>query len=534
MFEPTADLEKDYLAYCEIQRRIERADILDSITSEKSPEDPSKVRTRLFVRHLDQRLDGVDMAPLAAAMPHCAVLPAARFTASGMTDVAYKLLIQAIWKSPCLTSVWFDFHRGLPRDPGPVSALPKPVGLSTVPPEVMVAPHEWLFPNDAGAGGSLLPPMDVEPAKGAPGKGAKPALDRKKGVRSASDEAAPEPIKIPDGLAGILVTHIQDLSLRGNDINDAQATLIANALTTHRDLLSLNLWGNHITDAGATKLAEALRVNRRLTALNLGHNLIGDPGAIALAQCFKNLLVDTLRMTEMRNQVRVHVSALPEEMPAYPLYEELGKNMDPLVRGLKDDKRRPNPDKPRTANGNGKRGAAVEPGQRAPVPWDCDVIRMGTTLYIVPGNQTLWSLNLSNNAALTNGAARCFVDLFQGAPRIEVDPLLDARPQSDWNDLEEGDRDPKKGSAGRKGAKDVKSVPRNEEDGSTRGLQDLPVSQWPLYGVGETGCPGCALERICLANDKLTASALEELEETLRTWKAEQPTARVMLEAAVN
>ena len=45
----------------------------------------------------------------------------------------------------------------------------------------------------------------------------------------------------------------------------------------------------------------------------------------------------------------------------------------------------------------------LEPGQRAPGAWDEDVLRLTENLYVIPGNQTLGSLNLSNNVVCLKG-----------------------------------------------------------------------------------------------------------------------------------
>ena len=58
-------------------------------------------------------------------------------------------------------------------------------------------------------------------------------------------------------------------------------------LATQASLTSLNLERNNIDDAGARELADALKVNSSLTSLNLGRNEIGDAGARELADALK-------------------------------------------------------------------------------------------------------------------------------------------------------------------------------------------------------------------------------------------------------
>ena len=50
----------------------------------------------------------------------------------------------------------------------------------------------------------------------------------------------------------------------------------------------MNLSHNNISDAGAASLAEAIKVNTKLTQVTLWHNNIGDAGAASLAEA-KNL-----------------------------------------------------------------------------------------------------------------------------------------------------------------------------------------------------------------------------------------------------
>lgn len=40
-------------------------------------------------------------------------------------------------------------------------------------------------------------------------------------------------------------------------------------------------------------------------------------------------------------------------------------------------------------------------------------------------------------------------------------------------------------------------------------LQETPVSQWPVYGVGESGCSNFTLERLSIANNKMSSSAVQ-------------------------
>jgi|UniRef100_A0A7S4GAS3 hypothetical protein len=559
MFEPTGDLEKDYLAYCEIQDCVERDEILNAICDNKTTDlqDTHKglTKIRLFVRSLEWCLHSKDMAPLASAIPFCYTLNTVRFSSAGMTNISYKLLIQAVWKSTSIVSVWVDFNKyteGLFADPYTPSVAHKETsdGSREMQPGVY-----YLVPAEAASGGYASPMGDADAeakkaAAAAQAKGAaKPAPGGgKKGGKGPSDEAGsdPRPVPIPDGFHAMLMTHIQELSLRGNHIDDDQVALFAAGLTEHRDLLSLNLWGNCITDVGAKKLAEVLRINRKLTALNLGDNHIGDEGAQALAKCFKSMLVDTDMLQEARQKVRgFHAQYMSDELPAYPTYEELDrqKSADALVapaKGGKDEKgKKGKEEKPK---GGAKKGGVGEPGQRVPAYWDCDVFKMTGNLYIIPGNQSLWSLNLSNNKQMTDQAVDAFCSLFDPTqyhiedavgfqpvvPEV-VDPEeAEAEAHADPKDAKVKAKSPPGAGGGKKGGKEGKgAAAKAEDDGGagSSGLNEIPLAEWPLHGVGETGCPGCTIERICLANADISPEALKKLETLFTIWKADRPSA---------
>ena len=90
------------------------------------------------------------------------------------------------------------------------------------------------------------------------------------------------------------------INLRGNGLGDDGASLLAVAVEMREcPLVDLNLWSNDITDAGAHKLADALAVNTSLTHLDLSGNNIGSDGADALAEaCAQNR---TLASVDLRN-----------------------------------------------------------------------------------------------------------------------------------------------------------------------------------------------------------------------------------------
>ena len=83
-------------------------------------------------------------------------------------------------------------------------------------------------------------------------------------------------------IAGALLdgADISTINLRGNGLGDDGATLMAVALELKESPLRvLSLWSNDISDAGAIKLADALAVNTSLTTLDLAGNSIGEAGA---------------------------------------------------------------------------------------------------------------------------------------------------------------------------------------------------------------------------------------------------------------
>ena len=73
------------------------------------------------------------------------------------------------------------------------------------------------------------------------------------------------------------------LDLRGNDIVDAGAVALAEAVKVSATLTTLGLGGNGIGAAGAAALAEAVKVSATLTALDLRHNGIDTAACAAVA-----------------------------------------------------------------------------------------------------------------------------------------------------------------------------------------------------------------------------------------------------------
>mmetsp|Transcript_13277 Transcript_13277/g.30218 ORF Transcript_13277/g.30218 Transcript_13277/m.30218 type:complete len:659 (+) Transcript_13277:80-2056(+) len=76
---------------------------------------------------------------------------------------------------------------------------------------------------------------------------------------------------------------LHSLQLRGNEISDAGAIKIAEALQTQRSLLKLDFSDNMLRGAGASGLADTADVHVKLKSLWVGRNRIGDMGAVAIA-----------------------------------------------------------------------------------------------------------------------------------------------------------------------------------------------------------------------------------------------------------
>ena len=76
---------------------------------------------------------------------------------------------------------------------------------------------------------------------------------------------------------------LTNLDLCLNGISDAGATCIAEAIKVNKTPTNLNLFDNGIFNAGATDIAEVVKVNKTLTNLNLSDNGISDAGATSIA-----------------------------------------------------------------------------------------------------------------------------------------------------------------------------------------------------------------------------------------------------------
>ena len=98
---------------------------------------------------------------------------------------------------------------------------------------------------------------------------------------------------------GLHYNRISHLDLSNNNISDAVATTLAQALHHNSTLKYLILGKNNISDVGATELAQALHYNSTLKELNLNNNNISVVGATALAQALPHN--STLKRLNLNN-----------------------------------------------------------------------------------------------------------------------------------------------------------------------------------------------------------------------------------------
>jgi hypothetical protein len=452
LFEPTGDLWKDYAAYCEIEDKAEREDIVDAIQvvelkpgdqsnrdnasiaaamaasatgtatamlsgtsammsvapTPTAPAAASKVQTHVIARNLDYCLAKKDAMPLANAIPHCHTLTKLHLTGCGITEHSLKLFVEAVYKSPSVTSVAIDFNPGgLYKDPT-VSKKDRN--------EVFVNPSQYRGLNQRVVAEEAVDKKG--PTKGgAADKGkdkGKPAAPVAEDT-SAADKA---PIALPTGWHSILLTGITQLSLRGNNITDRQLEPIAALLEANTELLTLSLWGNSITTAGATVLARALKANRRLTSLNLGHNSIDDGGVRALVECLFTMDVPNDEAAKLRAKTLRGSNSAAAELPTLPGYADLFVVPNQAETDKKDSKKKD----------VGKKGKTDGPVERLRGDFDKDCVRIEENKVRVPGNTALWSLNLSNNARLTAAAATVIAEVL-----AHREPVYDSGVAYDGN-----------------------------------------------------------------------------------------------------
>eukprot|EP00930_Biecheleria_cincta_P064717 TRINITY_DN50358_c0_g1_i1.p1 TRINITY_DN50358_c0_g1~~TRINITY_DN50358_c0_g1_i1.p1 ORF type:complete len:220 (-),score=53.10 TRINITY_DN50358_c0_g1_i1:25-684(-) len=80
---------------------------------------------------------------------------------------------------------------------------------------------------------------------------------------------------------------VTDCYLDGNCITDAAVGKLAKILQSHKTLRTFSLYKNNVSDAGASLLADAITTSS-LETLDLRENKVGDDGAQAFAQALQN------------------------------------------------------------------------------------------------------------------------------------------------------------------------------------------------------------------------------------------------------
>lgn len=387
LFEPTGDLLKDYCAFCETEDRVERDEICDGIL--KDPLDPSA--TQVSIRNLPSCFTKRDCSALASAIPYCTTLSTVQFVGAGVTEHAYKLLCEAIYRSPSVQSFIVDLNpNALFKDPT-VSKKDKN--------EAFVFPSQF-------RGGHLKGSNAAEEAAAAAaalapgGKGDKKTDPKKAAAAVVPEVKEPEkPIPLPSGWQAALYAGVKVISLRGNGIDDAAVEPIAALLEDHTELLCLSLWGNKITSVGAARLAQALGVNRKLNCLNVGQNLIDDRGLLAFARAF--LTRDVSNAVALKMRQKVHHAPTDAPLPNYVAFHDLVSTAATVagvavavVEEKKDPKKKEPPAK-------AKKGADV-PVERSKLEFDKDCLRIDEHTVRIPGNNTLWALHLTHNYGITS------------------------------------------------------------------------------------------------------------------------------------
>ena len=409
VFEPTGELCKDYCAYCETEGREEREDIMDGITIQEDGDTPY---TNLFIRGLENPLIHKDVSPLKNAILHCSNLHKVQFYSCSLTLDSWKLLVEAAYRAPALLSFAVDFNGVLTtKDP---SVSKKSKG------------EYYLQPQHAKGGIN----QKIDQAASAKGKGGKP-VDKKK--ETNDQQEGQTPIRIPDSWNGIFLCNIQEISLRANCISDKQVELIASSLETSTELVSLSLWGNAITDEGASLLAKSLRGNCRLTSLNISNNRLTDDGLKSLIGCLEEVDLSISDATALRQNVGLfHDVISGTDPPTYPTYQEIFQ-LQEFAKGGSEKKPPP--------KGKGK---AESTGQRPTAPFDKHVVKISDSEIRVPGNKTLWSLNVSGNRGITADGVASAVEFFNRAVYTPGNDITFAFAPSQPPPPTNGISDPKK------------------------------------------------------------------------------------------
>lgn len=99
-------------------------------------------------------------------------------------------------------------------------------------------------------------------------------------------------------------SRIENLSLRGNYLDDNFSELFAEILLRNQSLLSISLWDNQIADHGAIVIGNALRSNKTLLSLSLSKNMIGDMGADHLFLSITKFKLSASQLFDRKKTIR--------------------------------------------------------------------------------------------------------------------------------------------------------------------------------------------------------------------------------------
>lgn len=104
---------------------------------------------------------------------------------------------------------------------------------------------------------------------------------------------------------------VQLLSLRSNNLGDAEAGELMRTLSANKNLQALDLWDNQLTDKSAPDVARMLGLNAYLLSLNLARNRLADGAAAALASSLSAQLITDKEEAKVLKKAgfRIHVQS---------------------------------------------------------------------------------------------------------------------------------------------------------------------------------------------------------------------------------
>ena len=110
-----------------------------------------------------------------------------------------------------------------------------------------------------------------------------------------------------------------------------------------------------------------------------------------------------------------HTSTMPEDPPQYPTYAE--------IKGIAAEA--PVDPKAKAGGKPAAKAKGVETVERPKAPWDCDCVRLDKVGRVrIPGNQTLWNLNMSQNQGITDEGVDAIVAILESRQPPIDDPRM--------------------------------------------------------------------------------------------------------------